>query len=63
MGLKGWKQSVFIIGGTAAVTAIGALLGHYAGKALVSLYAKGGLSLNNSTQLSQKLSGNIQVPL
>lgn len=41
-GLKGWKQSVFIIGGTATVTAIGALLGHYAGKALVSLYAKGG---------------------
>ena len=41
-GLKGWKRNVFIIGGVAAVTAIGALLGHYAGKALVSLYAKGG---------------------
>jgi len=42
-GLKGWKRTVFITGGVTAVTAIGALLGHYAGKALVALYAKGGV--------------------
>ena len=40
--LKGWARTVFIAAGVVAVTAIGALLGYYAGKALVSLYAKGG---------------------
>ncbi len=40
--LKGWARTVFIAAWVVAVTAIGALLGYYAGKALVSLYAKGG---------------------
>ena len=40
--LRGWKRTVFIAGGTAVVTALGSMLGHYAGKALVTLYAKGG---------------------
>ena len=40
--LKGWKRTVFIAAGVVAVTAIGALLGYYAGKALAILYAKGG---------------------
>ena len=41
--LRGWKRTVFIAGGTAVVTALGSLLGYYAGKALVALYAKGGV--------------------
>ena len=40
--LKGWKRTVFIAAGVVAVTAIGALLGYYAGKALAILYANGG---------------------
>ena len=50
--LHGWKRTVFIVGGTAALTAIGSLLGYYAGKALVTLYAKGGV-------FSQKLNAAI----
>ena len=41
-GLKGWKRKIFIGLGVAATTALGSLLGHYAGKAIAALYAKGG---------------------
>lgn len=40
--LTGSARTLFIVGGVAAFTALGALLGKYAGKALVALYAKGG---------------------
>ena len=42
LGLKGWARKIFISAGVVAVTAIGALLGYYTGKALALIYAKGG---------------------
>ena len=43
LNLRGWRRSLFIAGGTAVVTALGSLLGYYSGKALVTLYARGGI--------------------
>ena len=43
LNLRGWKRSVFIASGTAVVTALGSLLGYYSGKALATLYARGGI--------------------
>ena len=53
--LKGWGRRIFIAAGVVAVTAIGALLGYYAGKALALLYAKGGVFATKLNQAVAKV--------
>ena len=55
-GLTGWKKKIFIALGTGALTVIGGLLGHYAGKAIVALYSKGG---SFSTTLNKAIAKTI----
>lgn len=42
IGLKGWKRTVFIWGGTAVITALGAWAGYYIGEAIFKIYKAGG---------------------
>jgi RHS repeat-associated protein len=42
MGLKGWKRTAFIWGGTAVITALGAWAGYYIGEAIFRIYKVGG---------------------
>jgi len=53
--LKGAGRTAFIAGGTVAVTALGALLGYYSGKALTALYAKGGVVASKLNQAIAKV--------
>ena len=57
--LKGWRRAIFVAAGVVAVTAIGALLGYYAGKALAILYSKGGVFANKLNTAVAKTIGKL----
>ena len=63
--LKGWARKIFIWAGIAALTGLGAYLGHYVGEAILAVYKVGGafaLKINKAlaTGIAQVVGGSIR---
>ena len=63
--LKGWARKIFIWAGIAALTGLGAYLGHYVGEAILAVYKVGGafaLKINKAlaTGIAKVVGGSIR---